>query len=129
MEFIDSCLAAIDSWLVGIVGALISVIVGTLWGATAGYIGGRVDNIMMRFVDVLMAIPYMFVLILLLVVFGRSIIMLFVGIGLISWRCGSSTKHSSTDISHGVTRTILWATLFVLFVHFVFSLLEFTATV
>ncbi|MDE9451226.1 ABC transporter permease subunit [Aliiroseovarius sp. Z3] len=73
------------SLMIGIVGALISVIVGTLYGATAGFIGGRLDNIMMRIVDILMAIPYMFVLILLLVVFGRSIFMLFVGIGLISW--------------------------------------------
>jgi len=73
------------SLMVGIVGAGISVVVGTLYGATAGFLGGRVDNIMMRIVDVLMSIPYMFVLILLLVVFGRSIIMLFVGIGLISW--------------------------------------------
>ncbi|WP_299673541.1 ABC transporter permease subunit [uncultured Roseobacter sp.] len=73
------------SLLVGIVGALISVIVGTLYGAVAGYFGGRIDNVMMRIVDVLMSIPYMFVLILLLVVFGRSLFMLFVGIGLISW--------------------------------------------
>ena len=73
------------SLLVGIVGALISVVVGTLYGATAGYVGGRLDGAMMRVVDVLMAIPYMFVLILFMVVFGRSILMLFVGIGLISW--------------------------------------------
>ena len=63
------------SLLVGIVGALVAVVVGTLYGATAGYIGGRVDSIMMRTVDVLMSIPFMFVLIL----------MLFIGIGLISW--------------------------------------------
>ena len=73
------------SLAVGIVGALISVAVGTLYGATAGYFGGRIDGAMMRVVDVLMAIPYMFVLILLMVVFSRSILMLFVGIGLISW--------------------------------------------
>ena len=73
------------SLLVGIVGALVAVFVGTLYGATAGYIGGRVDNIMMRTVDVLMSIPFMFVLILMLVIFGRSILMLFIGIGLISW--------------------------------------------
>ena len=73
------------SLAVGIVGALISVVVGTLYGATAGYFGGRLDAVMMRVVDVLMAIPYMFVLILFMVVFGRSILMLFVGIGLISW--------------------------------------------
>ncbi len=73
------------SLMVGIVGALISVVVGTAWGATAGYVGGRTDNVMMRVVDVMMSIPYMFVLILLLVVFNRSLVMLFVGIGLISW--------------------------------------------
>ena len=73
------------SLLVGIVGALVAVVVGTLYGATAGYVGGRTDQIMMRFVDVLMSIPFMFVLILMLVIFGRSILMLFIGIGLISW--------------------------------------------
>ncbi len=73
------------SLAVGLVGSAISVIVGTFYGAVAGYVGGRTDNIMMRSVDILMAIPYMFVLILLLVVFGRSITMIFVGVGLISW--------------------------------------------
>lgn len=73
------------SLMVGIVGSLIAIFVGTLYGAIAGYYGGRVDDIMMRIVDVLMSIPYMFVLILLLVVFGRSMFMLFLGIGLISW--------------------------------------------
>ena len=73
------------SLMVGIVGALISVVVGTLYGAIAGYFGGRLDGAMMRVVDVLMAIPYMFVLIVFMVVFGRSILMLFIGIGLVSW--------------------------------------------
>ena len=73
------------SLMVGLIGAAIAVIVGTLYGATAGYVGGRTDAIMMRTVDILLAIPYMFVLILLLVVFGRSLSMLFLGIGLISW--------------------------------------------
>lgn len=73
------------SLLVGLVGAGIAVVVGTLYGAVAGYAGGRIDQIMMRAVDILMAIPYMFVLILLLVMFGRSMTMLFLGIGLISW--------------------------------------------
>lgn len=73
------------SLMVGVVGAAIAMIVGTLYGATAGFIGGRVDQIMMRLVDILMSIPYMFVLILMLVMFGRSIGMLFLGIGMISW--------------------------------------------
>jgi oligopeptide transport system permease protein len=73
------------SIMVGLVGAAVAVFVGTLYGATAGYFGGRVDGIMMRIVDVLMSIPFMFVLILMLVIFGRSMFMLFLGIGLISW--------------------------------------------
>jgi oligopeptide transport system permease protein len=73
------------SLMVGIVGSLVAVIVGTLYGAISGYFGGRTDQIMMRIVDVLMSIPFMFVLILLLVIFGRSMAMIFVGVGLISW--------------------------------------------
>ena len=73
------------SLLIGIVGSLVAVVVGTLYGAISGYVGGRTDSVMMRFVDILMSIPFMFVLILLLVMFGRSLFMLFIGIGLISW--------------------------------------------
>ncbi len=51
------------------------------------------------------------------------------GVAMISWRCGVAPKLSGAEISQGVTRTILWATLFVLFVHFVFSLFEFKAVV
>ncbi|NKX75710.1 ABC transporter permease subunit [Rhodobacteraceae bacterium R_SAG3] len=73
------------SLAVGLVGALIACLIGTLYGAIAGYVGGRTDNIMMRLVDIFMAVPYMFVLILLLVMYGRSITILFAGIGVISW--------------------------------------------
>ncbi|WPZ31495.1 ABC transporter permease subunit (plasmid) [Sulfitobacter sp. OXR-159] len=73
------------SLAVGLVGALIACVVGTLYGAVAGYFGGRTDSIMMRLVDIFMAVPYMFVLILLLVMYGRSITILFAGVGLISW--------------------------------------------
>lgn len=73
------------SLMVGLIGAGIAVVVGTFYGATAGYFGGRVDSIMMRIVDILMSIPYMFVLILMLVAFGRSLYMLFIGIGLLAW--------------------------------------------
>ena len=69
----------------GYAALIVAVIVGTLYGAVAGYVGGRLDGAMMRIVDVLLSIPFMFVLILLLVMFGRSILMLFVGIGLVSW--------------------------------------------
>jgi len=73
------------SLLVGVIGAIVAVFLGTLYGAIAGYIGGRTDSIMMRIVDILLSIPFMFVLILMLVIFGRSLLMLFIGIGLISW--------------------------------------------
>jgi oligopeptide transport system permease protein len=73
------------SLMVGLIGSLVAVVVGTLYGAVAGYVGGRVDNFMMRLVDILISVPYMFVLIILLVMFGRSLVMLFIGIGLISW--------------------------------------------
>ena len=83
--FVRTAMGARVSLMVGVIGALIAVVVGTLYGTVAGYFGGKTDNIMMRIVDVMMSIPYMFVLILLLVVFGRSIILLFIGIGLVSW--------------------------------------------
>lgn len=73
------------SLLIGLVGSLVAVVVGTLYGAVSGYLGGRADGAMMRLVDILLSIPFMFVLILLLVMFGRSLLVMFVGIGLTSW--------------------------------------------
>ena len=73
------------SLFVGVIGAVIAVVVGTLYGAVAGYVGGRTDSVMMRIVDILLAVPFMFVIILLLVMFGKSLSMLFLGIGLLSW--------------------------------------------
>lgn len=73
------------SLIVGIIGSVIAVVVGTLYGAVSGYVGGRTDSIMMRIVDILLAVPFMFVIILLLVMFGKSLSMLFLGIGLLSW--------------------------------------------
>jgi oligopeptide transport system permease protein len=70
---------------VGIVGTLVSLIVGVLYGAIAGYRGGRVDELMMRFVDLLYSLPYLFLVIILLVFFSSSIIMLFVALGLVQW--------------------------------------------
>lgn len=71
--------------MVAIAAALVSLIVGIAWGATAGWIGGRIDEAMMRIVDGLYALPFMFIVILLMVVFGRSILLVFVGIGLVEW--------------------------------------------
>jgi oligopeptide transport system permease protein len=73
------------SLLVGVVGTLVSLLIGVTWGAVAGYVGGRTDDLMMRVVDVLYALPYLFLVILLLVFFSRSLVMLFVALGLVQW--------------------------------------------
>lgn len=65
--------------------ALVSLVVGVGWGAVAGWRGGKVDEAMMRIVDALYALPFMFVVILLMVVFGRSILLVFLGIGAVEW--------------------------------------------
>ncbi len=77
--------ATTTSLMVGVIGALTAVIIGTLYGAISGFIGGWVDNLMMRIVDILIAVPFMFIIILLLVIFERSLIMLFIGIGIVGW--------------------------------------------
>ena len=73
------------SMLVGLVGTLVSLLIGVTWGAVAGYVGGRTDDLMMRVVDVLYALPYIFLVILLLVFFSKSLLMLFVALGLVQW--------------------------------------------
>jgi len=73
------------SLLIGVVATLVSLLIGISWGATAGYLGGRVDHVMMRIVDILYAMPFMFFVILLMVFFGRNIILIFVAIGAINW--------------------------------------------
>lgn len=65
--------------------ALVALVIGVTWGAIAGWKGGRTDEAMMRVVDALYALPFMFVVILLMVVFGRSILLVFLGIGAVEW--------------------------------------------
>jgi oligopeptide transport system permease protein len=73
------------SLLVGLVATGVALVIGVSWGAVAGYVGGRVDNVMMRIVDILYALPFMFLVILLMVVFGRNILLIFVAIGSYIW--------------------------------------------
>jgi oligopeptide transport system permease protein len=73
------------SMLVGLIGTFVSLVIGVSWGAIAGYFGGKIDEAMMRFVDVLYSLPYIFLVILLLVFFERSLLMLFVALGLVQW--------------------------------------------
>ena len=71
--------------MVGLVATMVSVMIGVTYGAVAGFMGGRVDALMMRFVDVLYAMPFLFFVILLMVFFGRSIFLIFVAIGAVNW--------------------------------------------
>lgn len=73
------------SLMVALIAALVSLLVGVIYGAISGYVGGRVDALMMRGVDILYAIPFTFVVILLTVVFGRSILLIFLALGLVEW--------------------------------------------
>ena len=73
------------SLLVGLVATLVSLAIGVTYGAVAGYYGGMTDRVMMRVVDIIYALPFMFFVILLMVVFGRHIVLIFVAIGAVNW--------------------------------------------
>ena len=70
---------------VGFVGALTAVIIGVVYGATSGYLGGRLDNFLMRTVDVLYGIPYFFLVVLINLLAGRTVMGLFVSIVVVLW--------------------------------------------
>lgn len=73
------------SLMVGIAGAFIAVIIGTIYGAISGYIGGKTDMIMMRLLEILSSFPFMFFVILLVTLFGKNILLIFIAIGMIAW--------------------------------------------
>lgn len=73
------------SLLVGFTATFVSLVIGVIWGATAGFIGGKADGLMMRIVDILYSIPFIFFVIMLTVVFGRFITLIYVAIGAVSW--------------------------------------------
>lgn len=73
------------SLAVGLVATLVSLVIGVFYGATAGYLGGRVDDLMMRVVDILYSLPFIFFVIILMVLFDRNFILLFVAIGAVEW--------------------------------------------
>jgi oligopeptide transport system permease protein len=70
---------------IGAVATLVSLVIGVAWGAVAGFVGGRIDAVMMRIVDILYALPFVFFVILLTVVFGRDVILMYIAIGAVSW--------------------------------------------
>ena len=73
------------SLMVGFVATGVALVIGILWGAVAGFYGGRIDALMMRIVDILYALPFMIFIVLLMVVFGRNILLLFLAIGAVEW--------------------------------------------
>ena len=83
--FVRTMLGIQVSLLVAIVASFVSLVIGVAYGAIAGVVGGRVDAMMMRLVDTLYALPFIFFVILLLVVFERNFLLSFVAIGAINW--------------------------------------------
>src|SRR3546814_502762 len=73
------------SLAVGLLATAVSLVIGVTYGAIAGFLGGRIDNLMMRIVDVLYSLPFMFFVIMLMVVFGRNIFLIFVALGAVEW--------------------------------------------
>jgi oligopeptide transport system permease protein len=70
---------------IGVLGTITALFIGIFFGAIAGYAGGRIDNLIMRFVDVMYGLPYMLVVIILMAIIGRNVFILFVAIALVSW--------------------------------------------
>ena len=73
------------SLAIGLLASAMALVLGVAYGATAGYLGGRVDGMMMRIVDILYSLPFIFFVILLLVFFGRSLVIIFIAIGATEW--------------------------------------------
>jgi oligopeptide transport system permease protein len=84
------------SLAIGLVATSVSLLIGVAWGATAGYLGGRLDEAMMRIVDVLYSLPFIFFVILLMVTFGSNIILIFVAIGAVEWLTMSRIVRGQT---------------------------------
>ncbi len=83
--FVRTLIGGRISLMVGLLGALVAVGIGTLYGATSGYMGGQVDRFMMRTLEILYAFPFMFFVIMLVTFFGRHLWLIFVAIGAVSW--------------------------------------------
>ena len=83
--FVRTMLGVQVTILVALVASAVSLLIGVAYGAIAGFVGGRVDAAMMRFVDTLYALPFIFFVILLMVAFERNFLLIFVAIGAINW--------------------------------------------
>lgn len=118
--FVRTALGVKISFLVGFVAAIVSVSIGTTYGAIAGYFRGNTDAVMMRMVDALYAVPFMFFVIIIMVLFGRNFFLLFVAIGAIQWLTMSRIVRAQTmalrergfvvaaEIAGASPRRIIW---------------------
>jgi len=84
------------SLAIGLVATAVSLVIGVAWGAVAGFVGGRLDEAMMRVVDVLYSLPFIFFVILLMVTFGSNLILIFVAIGAVEWLTMSRIVRGQT---------------------------------
>ncbi|MET0742466.1 MAG: ABC transporter permease subunit [Microvirga sp.] len=73
------------SLAIGLLATFVAILIGVVYGATSGYMGGTVDMIMMRVVDVLYSLPFIFFVIMLVVFFGRNFILMFIAVGAVEW--------------------------------------------
>ncbi|PVB59758.1 ABC transporter permease subunit [Labrenzia sp. 011] len=73
------------SLTIGLLATLVAISIGVLYGATSGYLGGRTDQMMMRVVDILYSLPFIFFVIMLVVFFGRNFILMFIAVGAVEW--------------------------------------------
>jgi oligopeptide transport system permease protein len=73
------------SLAIGLLATGVALLMGVAYGAIAGYFGGRLDDVMMRFVDILYALPFIFFVILLVVFFGRNFVLMFIAVGAVEW--------------------------------------------
>ncbi|MHA7773757.1 ABC transporter permease subunit [Roseibium sp. M-1] len=73
------------SLTIGLLATIVAISIGVIYGATSGYLGGRVDQMMMRVVDILYSLPFIFFVIMLVVFFGRNFILMFIAVGAVEW--------------------------------------------
>jgi oligopeptide transport system permease protein len=73
------------SLAIGLLATAVAIMIGVIYGALAGYLGGRVDLVMMRFVDILYSLPFIFFVIMLVVFFGRNFVLMFIAVGAVEW--------------------------------------------
>jgi oligopeptide transport system permease protein len=83
--FTRTLIAGRVSLSIGLLAGFVAVVIGVLYGATSGFLGGRIDEVMMRIVDILYSLPFIFFVIMLVVFFGRNFVLMFLAVGAVLW--------------------------------------------